>query len=62
METTNLRVVYNHKRGYTANTLTNKNRTTQFLIALAKRYKVWIKSMYSTLEEFGTAAGMAIRN
>ncbi|WP_106791086.1 MULTISPECIES: hypothetical protein [Aquimarina] len=62
METTNLRVVYNHRSGYTANTITNRNRTIHFLIVLAKRYKVWVKSMYNTLEEYGTAAGMAIRN
>ncbi|WP_160114669.1 hypothetical protein [Aquimarina sp. AU474] len=58
METTNLRIVYNHKRKYEVIDTSKKNSFLQSITSLQQ----WYIKFYNELKIWGRGAGSAIRN
>ncbi|WP_164914225.1 hypothetical protein [Aquimarina sediminis] len=58
METTNFRIVYNHK----TTTVVKQPTVKQVLANWIKKCKESMTRLYSKLEELGIGAGIAMRN
>ncbi len=61
METTPLRIVYDRKRKYSEDASKSSNRIIEFTIYILKKIRTRIDHYLNDLEQWGSAAGEAIR-